>query len=527
MPERGSGVIGRVGRRWLVVVAALTIACGGGDATPPEEQPPPVEPPPVEPPPTQPPPEEPPIVVPPPDAQPAVTLAAPSMIGSWTFYAAEGEAVGVYDASPDEAGNVYVAAGAALFAKSRDAAEFLAFDAKNAGLTTNCDFAQTLLCPIISVAGAQPGRAIVGFQGMGTDGDLDPEWWMASGGADFVAFDAAAGTLARERHVFIATPPEHVNEDDAYDFWNLGRKKVRQVLRIAVEHESARTTQYGDVWFGGTHGSFSALVANAAERGWHIDATQYPGFEAAQDVWEHDHPDLRGVLYENGVPRKPNGEILTGSATAMAIDPTTGDPWAANNFRLTVKKGAGARPDGWRAEMFPPRNGDWSATSGYYDIWPDPVFSSASEFWANNPAYQDAVSSLSFCPDGTLWIGSRIQGLARRAPGEPKVDDVFETIPIPAHLCWEDAGAPICAVYAVACDPVDGSVWVGFGFGGVGRYADGAWTYPLPPSAPLFAQQNPVGSIQVDAFGDERIVYFSHMATWKGASGGLTVYRGP
>ena len=110
MPERGSGVIERGGRRWVVVfAAALAIACGGGDAArQPEEQPPPVEPPPV-----QPPPEEPPIVVPPPDAQPAVTLAAPSTIGSWTFYAAEGDAVGVYDASPDEAGNVYVAAGAA------------------------------------------------------------------------------------------------------------------------------------------------------------------------------------------------------------------------------------------------------------------------------------------------------------------------------------------------------------------------------------------------------------------------------
>jgi hypothetical protein len=526
MSERGGGVIGRVGRQWLFLAATLAVACGGGGASrEPAELPPPVEPPPVTPPP--PPPDEPPIVVPPPDAQPAVRLAAPSTIGSWTFYAAEGDAVGVYDASPDEAGNVYVAAGAAVFAKARDAAEFAAFDAKSAGLTTSCDLAQTLMCPIVSVTGAQPGRAIVGFEGMGTDGDLDPEWWMASGGADVVAFDPAAGTLARERHVFIATPPEHVLENDAYDFWNLGRKKVRQVLRIAVEHASSRPLQYGDVWFAGTHGTFSALLANAAERGWSIDATQYPGFEASDDVWEHDHPDLRGVLYENGVPRKPGGEILTGYATAIAIDPTTGDPWAANGFRLAVKKGAGARPDGWRAPMFPPRNGDWSATSGYYDIWPDPVFSSPSEFWANNPAYQDAVSALSFCPDGTLWIGSRIQGIARRAPGEPLATDVFETIPIPANFCWEDAGAPICAVYSVACDPEDGSVWVGFGFGGVGRYKNGAWTFPLPPDAPPFARQNPVDSIQVDAFGAERIVYFSHIATYRGASGGLTVYRGP
>ncbi|WP_242342428.1 hypothetical protein [Anaeromyxobacter terrae] len=517
---------GRLGRKWIFVAATVLAACGGGGggAKTPQEQPPPVEPPPV-----QPPPVDPPIVVPPPDAQPAVTLASPTTVASWTFYAAEGDKVGVFDASADEAGNVYVAAGAAVFAKARADAEFKAFDAKSAGLTTNCDEAQTLMCPVISVAGADPGHAVLGFMGMGTDGDLDPEWWMSSGGADVVGFDATAGTLARARHVFIAAPPEQVNETGAYDFWNLGRKKVRQVHRIAVEHDPARGSHYGDVWFAGSHGSFSVLIANAAQRGWSLDATKYPGFEAAQDVWEHDHPDLRGVIYENGVPRKPGGEMITGTATALAIDPTTGDPWAANGIRLAVKKGAGARADGWNAPMFPPRNGDWSATSGFYDVWPDPIFTTASEFWANNPAYQDAVSSISFCPDGTLWIASEIHGLARRAPGEPLVDDVFEHVAIPPEYCWDEAGTQVCAVYSVACDPKDGSVWAGLGYGVIGRYKDGAWTFPVPKTAPLFAQQNPVGSIQIDAFAgvESRIVYFSHMATWKGANGGLTVYRGP
>ncbi|ABS26574.1 hypothetical protein [Anaeromyxobacter sp. Fw109-5] len=514
-------MIGRFGKKACFVAAVLLAACGGGggSTTAPVDQPPPVQPPPV-----QPPPEDPPIVVPPPEEQPAVTLGAPATIGSWTFYAAEGQAVGVYDASADEDGNVYVAAGAAVFAKARGDAEFKAFDAKSAGLTTNCDEAQTLMCPVISVAGAQPGRAVIGFMGMGTDGDLDPEWWMSSGGADVVAFDPAAGTLARERHVFIAAPPERVDplqESGAYDFWNLGRKKVRQVHRIAVEHDQGRGLHYGDVWFAGSHGTFSLLLANATERGWGVDATRFPGFEAAQDVWEHDHPDLYGVL------RGDRAEMITGTSTALAIDPTTGDPWGANSIRLAVKKGAGARPDSWRAAMFPPKTSSWT---GFYDLWPDPIVASASEFMALDHTYQDAVNSLSFCTDGTLWVGSGIHGLARRAPGEPLPEDVFEKVAIPAEYCWADElDNPICPVYSVACDPLDGSVWAGLGYGVIGRYKGGAWTFPVPGASPLFARQNPVSSIQIDAFAgaDQRIVYFSHMPTWKGANGGLTVYRGP
>ena len=66
------------------------------------------------------------------------------------------------------------------------------------------------MCPVISVAGSTPNRAIIGFKGVGTDGDTDADWAVDSGGADVVTFDGR--TLARERHVRIATPPGYVCE---------------------------------------------------------------------------------------------------------------------------------------------------------------------------------------------------------------------------------------------------------------------------------------------------------------------------
>ena len=53
-------------------------------------------------------------------------------------------------------------------------------------------------------------------------------------------------------------------------------------------------------------------------------------------------------------------EFLSGTSTAIAIDPTTGDPWGANETRLASKRGYGAVPDGWWVPLWPP----WSADDG-------------------------------------------------------------------------------------------------------------------------------------------------------------------
>jgi hypothetical protein len=128
----------------------------------------------------------------------------------------------------------------------------------------------------------------------------------------------------------------------------------------------------------------------------------------------------------------------------------------------------------------------------------------------------DAVSSLSFCGDGTLWIASSLHGLARRG-----ADGSMSYLSLPSGLGN--------SATAVACDPRDGSVWVGFGWGGFGRLKGGRWQLPhelLGDAAPAFTR-NPVRSIQIDRWSPARTVYFAHVRSSKGAAGGVTAYHGP
>jgi hypothetical protein len=436
--------------------------------------------------------------------------------GDFTFHGVpQGMSRDVWDVSADEAGNVYVAGGDALHAKRRGEAGFRRFDPAAVGLTRNCDEGGTVTCPLVSVAGGAPGVAIVGLQGIGTDGDDDPDWQLDSGGADVLAFDGE--TLRRTRHVHVAGPPQQFCMDyspgpcslgDAT--WEKGRRKVRQILRMAVNHDPS-TIQYGDVWLAGTHGTLSLLVANADQRGWVDETLRFPGTEDRRHVWEHDHPALSAPATIGGTKV---WAFLAGTSTAIAIDPTTGDPWAANEVRLTSKRGYGRVRDGWNAPMWPP----WLPTDeigSFLDVWPDPkpAVMDFTTYDALDPAHLDAVTSLSFCDDGTLWIASALHGLARRRP-----DGSISYVSLPAGL-GDNASA-------VACDPADGSVWVGFGWGGFGRWNGGWWTMQGGAGTPSFASQAPVRNIQIDRWTSPRVVYVAHAASRLGP-GGVTVYDGP
>ena len=133
------------------------------------------------------------------------------------------------------------------------------------------------------------------------------------------------------------------------------------------------------------------------------------------------------------------------------------------------------------------------------------------DFDAVDPRWMDAVSSLSFCDDGTLWIASSIHGLARRAP-----DGSLSYLELPSGTGNSAS--------AVACDPSDGSVWVGFGWGGFGRWNGGWWTIGQE-SPPSYAELAPTRSIQIDRWASPRIVYVAQAASRLGA-GGVTVYQG-
>ena len=100
------------------------------------------------------------------------TPVPPVRRGDWTYYdGGQGLSGDVQDVSADEGGNVYVAGGDALYVKRRQDPRFLRFDADDAGLTKNCnDEAEIGLetptkpfwqCRILSVGGAEPGKAII------------------------------------------------------------------------------------------------------------------------------------------------------------------------------------------------------------------------------------------------------------------------------------------------------------------------------------------------------------------------------
>ncbi len=433
----------------------------------------------------------------------------------FTYWSVEqGLSPGIWDVSADEGGNVYLAAGDAVYAKRRDDRFFHRFDPSATGLTLNCNESGTVACPVVSVAGAAPGSAVIGFKGIGTDGDSDPDWQINSGGADVLAFDGTS--LRRVRHVQIAGPPHQMCMDHSTPpcsigdpIYEQGRRKVRQVLRMAVNHDTG-SPQYGDVWFAGTHGTFSLLVANPGSRGW-VDLTpQFPGTEARQYVWEHDHPAMYAPATIGGTRK---WALLTGQSTAITIDPTTGDPWASNETRTASKRGYGARPAGWDLPLWPPYDSA-SQLDSWLDVWPDPH---PADLWnggydALDPAYADFVTSLSFCDDGTLWMASAVHGLAKRAPSGAMS---YVDLP-PGHGN---------VASAVACDPSDGSVWVGFGWGGFGRLNDGSW-WTVPPTAPRFALLSPVRNVQIDRWATPRIVYVSFSDSRFGP-GGVLSYAGP
>jgi ligand-binding sensor domain-containing protein len=134
------------------------------------------------------------------------------------------------------------------------------------------------------------------------------------------------------------------------------------------------------------------------------------------------------------------------------------------------------------------------------------------DYDATDPRWMDATSSLAFCDDGTLWIASYLHGLARRAP-----DGSISYLGLPPG---HGDGAS-----AVACDPTDGSIWVGFEWGGFGRWNGSSWWTIDAESPPSFAAHAPARAIQVDRWASPRVVWFA-LAQSKNGPGGLVSYAG-
>jgi hypothetical protein len=295
----------------------------------------------------------------------------------------------------------------------------------------------------------------------------------------------------RERHATSCSPDEF--------YWNTGRRKLRQVFRIAVNHRQG-TREYGDVWMGGTHSTLAALLEDAAGRGYPDRVSgQAARWNDARDVWEHDHP----AFYDPA-----SNLFLTGYTYAIAIDPRNGIAWGSNGFRTAYIAGyPDLSSDNWWLDPTDAAHPTW------IDVWPDGTSSPLG-------GAQDHVESLSFCDDGTLWMGSSTHGLAVRDPGGG-----ISVIGLP------DPGTHGDSVTAVACDPTDHSVWIGLGWGGVMRYRNGQFSTLATAGLPDFVAQ-PVRSIQIDRWSTPRRVYFAFVQSTNASGavvkpGGVAVYGGP
>jgi hypothetical protein len=273
------------------------------------------------------------------------------------------------------------------------------------------------------------------------------------------------------------------------------------VFRIVVNHDTW-SPLYGDVWMGGSHATFAVLLANAAARGW-TDRTAgwEPAYwQHAKDVWEHLHPSILSSL----------GHLLLGEGWALSLDPRDGRPWGSNGIRTAFVEGYSGDLGGKNRWGM----GPWSGTHPYLDLWPD-----EGDEWSGPT--NDHVRSMSHCQDGTLWIGSLTHGLARIDP-----DGGISYPPLPDPALHGDS------VSAVACDPSDGSLWIGLGRGGVlRRHADGTFELLAAPAAVSWRGQ-PVQSIQIDRWSSPRVVYFAFQATRDAAGavlagGGVAAYDGP
>jgi hypothetical protein len=373
-------------------------------------------------------------------------------------------------ASADESGNLWVAGGAAgVFVQRAGVGRFQQFTIAD-GLhpygyfpgggpaDTSPSLSET---PAISISGGPGSSAYVGYDGKpgcedewdrygDNHGIADPSVYK-SGDADRVVLNGSGINVA---HYDIFSGPGVVRAELA------GREKLCSVYRILWQ----RGTNY--VWFGANHGFAVG----------HADYTGSPacnGQPGCSGNVEHTHPAINDT----------HNWFITGGYYGIAIDTWPHVDKAGNTF-FDVWFGGMARSTRFRfgetlgnyyaasdrTELYassPSTAGniadDPAAQAAFWnrmDIWPDPVGErrdAAHGDWLSrepdwlNPSHwvMDNVTGIAVLNNGDAWIGSFSNGL--RIVNH---DGQFRA----------DATAVLrnTAVGALAKDPSDESVWIGY-----------------------------------------------------------------
>jgi hypothetical protein len=387
----------------------------------------------------------------------------------WHF-STDGLPGSVMGASADENGDVWVAGGAAgVFVQRRGNGRFQQLTLADglhpygylpggAPAESSPDLGAT---PVLSVAGGPGSSAFVGYGGKpGCEdewdryGDshekADPSIYK-SGDADKLVLNGGGISVA---HYDIFSGPGVVGNEPA------GREKLCSVYRIVWQ----RGSRY--VWFGANHG-FALGFADFA------GSPSCNGQPGCAGVWEHVHPGVNDV----------HGWLISDYYYGVAVDTwphadksgsTFFDVWFGGFARTTRFRFGETLGDYWKAQPLtelyssPGHDaaniaGDPAAQAAYWnrmDVWPDPVgerrdplhgnwLSSDPDFNDKSQWVFDNVSSIAVLGSGDAWIGSSTNGL-RIVDHEGR------------FLADATAVLPSKQVGAVAKDPADESIWVGF-----------------------------------------------------------------
>lgn len=384
------------------------------------------------------------------------TLPAPKPIAlpeapHWQFYGPQhGGPRQPLSVSTDQGGNLWVAGGdEGLFVLRPGEEQFQRFTIAD-GLAGYTDASGPRAYKVLSVAGGKAGTVYVGYKGLhgGLD-DGDPEFMRKSGDADEVTLAGAGITV---RHFDISTPP---GSSSSYPD---GREKIRDVLRIIWNAET------GDVWFGGNHG----VALWDAVRG---------------EIREHKHAAV------NGYTSTGHHTMLSGDWYGIALD-ANGDFWLGGGHRTA-------------RIPFSHGRGFSSGLDPELDIWPDAKANNARP----DERIDDFIQDMAAMPDGSVWVGSIPNGLARITP--------------PATISTVSEGMVDKKVTALETDRDDGSLWVGHIWGGLSRLKDGAFVhYDFRVLGDVITRGS-VPDIQSDVIGGRRRILVAFDA------GAIGIYTGP
>ncbi|MCP3138977.1 ligand-binding sensor domain-containing protein [Pyxidicoccus xibeiensis] len=396
--------------------------------------------------PQEPPPPPPPPLPPPPPSGPKVEIPPLPTTAGWAFYGVEqGGPKVVYGVTADEGGNVWVAGGEeGLFLLKPGAERFKRYGLEDGlrpygFMPDGSAPAGAKYLKVISVSGGKAGTVYVGYEGMpGTGADHCESNWdgprpdparYKSGDADKVTLltDGAINVV----HYDIFSGPNVVRDELR------GREKICSILRIKYDKNT------NSVWFGANHG----FARGEAE---FKGAPMCNGQLNCSGVLEHVHPHI------NALNAAGNTVLLTDAYYGVGLDPS-GDVWFGGSDRSTRFKYGTNGGNFWRAQT-----GTENDASNKLDLWPD----AKPEYSKPNERVPDHVSGVAVAGDGTVWVSSFSNGLARLDASGNVVGRL-------------GAGSGLVDKYlsALSLDPLDGSVWTGASWGGgISRVKGGSIT---------------------------------------------------